>query len=111
MAFQMGLSEKLRAAVEYSGRVVLSDAEVTALVRTKTFHELVITLAVLVGVASGQVGTAIPIVFMSFWAAGVAEAFHSKHGANEIARTACVQTVAWFIGICAIAPLGYASIF
>ena len=44
MAFQMGLSEKLRATVEHSGRVVLSDAEVTALVRTKTFHELVITL-------------------------------------------------------------------
>lgn len=34
VAFQMGLNEQIRAKVEHTGRVVLSDAEMTALVRT-----------------------------------------------------------------------------
>ena len=38
MAFAVGLSERLRSRVETAGRVELSDAEASALVRTKVVH-------------------------------------------------------------------------
>ena len=38
VAFAVGLSERLRSRVETAGRVELSDAEASALVRTKVVH-------------------------------------------------------------------------
>ena len=108
MAFQMGLSEQVRARVEYAGRVVLSDAEIAVLVRTKTVHELLITLAVLVGVASTQVAIAIPIVLSSFWVAGIVEVFLRR--SDRIAWAVGMRTAAFFGGICAIVPLAAPSI-
>ena len=110
VAFQMGLSEQIRAKVEYAGRVVLSDAEMTALVRTKTIHEVLITLAVLAGVTSAQVDVAILIVFGSFWIAGLIEAFGNPDR-SKIVRAAVTQTIACLAGICAIVPIAIPSIF
>ena len=71
IAFDLALGERVRARVEDAGRVELDDAEAATLARTKAVHVLLLVLAMLVGAQSGQIGSAIMIVFPAFWLGGV----------------------------------------
>ena len=54
VAFTIGLGERLRVLVEESGRVELTDKELTALARTKLVHIALIVIAAPAGVAAAS---------------------------------------------------------
>ena len=100
IAFRMALGERVRARVEDAGRVVLTDAEASALARTKAVHVVLLVLSVLV--ATLQDGLALGLVFVAFMLGGVAEAFVPGAGVAETAKGVGTAVGAWLLGIVGI---------
>ena len=86
IVFSLALSERVRARVEDAGRVELGDVEAAALVRAKAVHVVLVVLAILGGVWSGDQVVAIALPFPAFLLGGVAEAFVSTAGAARACR-------------------------
>ena len=77
-AYAVGLSERIRTRVEEFGRVQPRDTEAAALVRSKTVHVVLLVVAVLVAVWSGNGAIVFLAPFLAFWLGGVAEAVASQ---------------------------------
>jgi hypothetical protein len=93
-AYVVGLSERVRTRVEKFGRVKLSekDAGHAALLRSKTVHVVLLVVAVLVAVWSGNGAIVFLAPFLAFWLGGVAEAVASADNDTEDKVTEATST-------------------
>jgi hypothetical protein len=98
IAFDLALGERVRARVEDAGRVELTDAEASALARTKAVHGALLVLSVLVAVSQD----ATYLVFLAFMLGGLVEAFVPGAGAAETAKRVGKAVGAWLLGVAGI---------
>eukprot|EP01045_Picozoa_sp_COSAG04_P004037 COSAG04_NODE_171_length_21611_cov_4.302808_11_plen_483_part_00 len=102
IAFTLVLGERVRARMENEGRVELGDAEASALARTKAVHVLLLVVAVLGVVWSGDQQQAVFLTFFAFLLGGMAEEFVPGASAAETA-----MRVAKVLGVCLLGSVGW----
>ena len=90
VAYEVGLAERLRTRVEVAGRVVLDEAELSALSRTKTIHIVLIVIAIITTVAQRSFNALWWTVHLAYLIGGVAECFSPDAATKtycEVTRT------------------------
>ena len=106
ITFHAALREQLRSRVEEQGHVVVSDAQVEILARTKPVHIAMIVAAVLGAVAIGGATGEFKLAgifpsFLAFFLARAAEAFGGGRGGAEVAKGVAETAGATVLGMVA----------
>ena len=105
------LPERERARVEVEGRVELGESEVSALMRSKAVHVVllvvVVPCAVLVGFYALRTWIGFPA--FAFWVAGVTEAVLGSASVGEARKEVGKTTGRWLLGFVGIFVLAFLS--
>lgn len=104
ITYAMFLSERVRSRVEDAGRVVLTDTEAVALVRTKEMHLVLLVIAVIASVASaphaGNQGTKVAgFPIFAFLVANVAQGIKPGVTATEFGHHVARSIGGFFLSL------------